>query len=722
MSTVELLGGVWQDLAQRTSVQPATEDGGLWTRLEDVLDPTQLRPKLADDIEVKEFHLRWGNDYAVIANPRELVYFRLELQQLELLRLMDGERTLKEIVVERFRESGDLELTGLVDLVLALYAGNFLEHAYLDVDVAVDRALHPVGKARTKMRRLVKELVIEWNNAEGVVRWTYDHLLKWAFKPVGKLLTAGLFLFGVIAFALAAHSGRYSISGKSLASGAIILLVLNYVSVIIHEMSHAATIVHNGRRIKAAGFLIYFGSPAFFVDSSDGVMMEPRQRVWQAFAGPYGEAVFAGIPVIVLLIFPHMPFADILYRFAVLGYLVVFMNLVPLLELDGYWILSDLIQVPDLRPRSVAFIRHDMWRKLRDRSRFNKQEIGLGLYGIAGFLFTVWSLYIAVFLWQQVFGTFISRLWHGGLGGRLLLLLLVLVIASPAVRGLIKTVLAAGRRLRAIYRRIVFRFESKWRIEAAELIDGLPLFEDVPADVLSDLAGRVKLKGVARGQPIVRQGDRAEAFFVVRRGTLEVIEEHPDTGQERVLRVLGRGEAFGELGLMQGAPRAATVRALEESEVFEIDKGTFERLLQEMANVPTFAPTLQAVAELRDLPSFSHLEPDELSQLLEHGEWVNFGPGEVIIEQGEPGEDFYAVRSGKLEVVRDGQAVTTLEAGSYFGEVALLLSVPRTATVVTLTPVRAFRLGREGFDRFVGWAFKRGTLNPQMPQERTMHH
>jgi cAMP-dependent protein kinase regulator len=173
---------------------------------------------------------------------------------------------------------------------------------------------------------------------------------------------------------------------------------------------------------------------------------------------------------------------------------------------------------------------------------------------------------------------------------------------------------------------------------------------------------------------------------------------------------------------MEGAPRAATVRALEESELFQIDKGTFERLLREMAHVPTFAPTLQATAELRELPSFAHLEADELSELLEHGEWVNFGPGETIIEQGEPGDDFYAVKSGKLEVIRDGQEVASLGPGSYFGEVALLLDTPRTATVVTVTPVRAFRLDREGFDRFLGWAFRRGTLNPQMPQDRTMHH
>ena len=722
LSAVEVLGGVWGELAERTRAQPISEEQHLWTQLEDRLDPTELRPKLAEDVEIKEFQLRWGQNYAMLANPRELIYLRLDPQQLELVRLMDGRRTVKEIVVERFQESGDLEIGGLVDLVLTLYAANFLDKRYIDVDAGIERVIHPESNVRKRARKLVKEQTIDWFGADRFVRSFYNRVMKWAFTRGGKILTAALFVFGVVAFAFVAHSGRYSISGKSLASGALILLALDYVSVFVHEMSHAGAIIHHGRRIKGAGWQIYFGSPAFFVDSVDAVMLEPKKRIWQAVAGPYGEAVLSGIPAIILLLVPHFPMSDILYRFAVLGYLVVFMNLVPLLELDGYWILSDLIQVPDLRPRSIAFIRHDLWRKLRERARLSIQEVGLGLYGIAGFLFSAWCLYIGFYFWRQIFGSFIARLWNGGIGTRLLLALLVLLIAAPAVRGLINALRAVSRRAQAIYRGIAFRFETKWRVEAAELIDALPLFDDVPADILSDLAGRVKLRAAARGQPVVRQGERADAFYVVRRGTLEVIEENPETGKERLLRVLGRGEAFGELGLMEGAPRAATVRALEESELFEIDKGTFERLLKEMAAVPTFAPTLQATAELRELPSFAHLEADELLELLEHGEWVNFGPGEMVIEQGEPGDDFYAVKSGKLGVVRDGEEIASLGPGSYFGEVALLLDTPRTASVVTVTPVRAYRLHREGFDRFLGWAFRRGTLNPQMPQGRTMHH
>jgi CRP-like cAMP-binding protein len=232
----------------------------------------------------------------------------------------------------------------------------------------------------------------------------------------------------------------------------------------------------------------------------------------------------------------------------------------------------------------------------------------------------------------------------------------------------------------------------------------------------------VRLGTFARGQPVVRQGERATAFYVVRQGTLQVVEENPQTGNERVLRVLGRGESFGELGLAEAAPRSATVRALEESRVFEIDKGTFDQLLRDMVNVPQFAPTMQSVVELRELKCFSHLEPDELGELVHRGEWINFAPGDMIFEQGEVGDAFFAIRSGQVDVSQDGQFLRTMGPGSYFGEIALLLDVPRTAAVQARTPVRTFRLDREGFDTLVGDAFRKGTLNPVIAPDRVWQH
>jgi CRP-like cAMP-binding protein/Zn-dependent protease len=713
--------GIW-DRIRRGRIDERTEPpGGLWERLSAEFDPATFRPKLASDAEIKEFRLRWGNDYAMIANPRDLLHYRLEPGELEAVRLMDGTRTVKELVVERFRESGELELEGVADLVRSLQEGGFLDPPFVDTYAAVRRSME-TSVARAKVREFLRTLSVDWTRADGAVRWMYHHGFRLFFKRWVAVVGLVVGVVGFVAFIDVVRSGRFSLSGRSLAIEFLILGALNYFITFTHEMGHALGVVHYGRRIKSAGFMIYYGSPAWFIESSDILMLEPRQRIVQSFAGPVAEIMVAGVASVAAWLYPDALISSTLYKFAVLNYFIIFMNLVPLLELDGYYILSDAIHVPDLRPRSLAFIRHDLWHKLRIRERFSAQEAGLAVYGILGVAFAIFSLYASFFFWRHLFGKLILRMWEGGVLTRLLLVLLAVVIAGPLLRGLSTLVRSGLRRARASWRRVRFRLEQGWRVEAAELIDALPLFDDLPVPVLNDLAGRVRLRTVARGQPVVRQGERPEAFYVVRQGTLHAVEEDPETGDERVLRVLGRGESFGELGLLEARPRAATVRALEEAELFEIDKGTFDQLLADMATVPDFAPTLQQVEELRALPPFQHLEPAQLSELLEHGTWVNLGPGEEIIRQGDPGDAFYGIGSGQVEVVRDGRRTHVLGPGAYVGEVALLLDVPRTATVRTLTPVRAYRLERDGFDRLIGEAFRTGTLNPQSPVERTGLH
>jgi CRP-like cAMP-binding protein len=714
--------GVWERVAAVTPVRHRRRaPPGLWRRLRERVDPARFRPQLAPDVELKEFRLRWGNDYAMIRNPRDLIHYRLEPEEVELVRHMDGTRTVKEIVVDRFRGSGELDLDGVVELIRELRQGGFLVGGYVDAYGAVRRAMSPSMLAR-KAGEFVRTLSIDWSGADRLVRWLYDHGLRWFFNPIAVTIGVILGLAGVVAFVVVVSGGRFTLTGQSLALEFLILITLDYVLTFLHELGHALVIVHYGRKVKSAGFMIYFGSPAFYVEASDALMLDRGQRIVQAAAGPLAELMAAGVASFIALLLPEAAISSVLYKFAVLNYFVLFMNLVPLLELDGYWILSDAIQVPDLRPRSLAFIRHDLVHKLRLRERLSKVEVGLALYGIVGVAFAAFSFYTGFFFWREIFGSLIARMWNGGPISRALLVLLGLVVAGPLVRGALALARSLWRRARGLWDSVRFRLERSWRVEAARMIDTLPLFEDLPADLLGDLAGRVRLRLMAPGQPVIRQGDRPDAFYVVRRGTLQVVEEDPDSGEERVLRTLGRGDSFGELGLLQGAPRAATIRALEEAQLFEVDKGTFDELLADSARAPHFAPTIQAAAELRALDPFADLSSAQLAELLQLGSWINVPPGEQIVRQGEPGDAFYTMGSGQVEVIEDDREVAVLGPGSYFGEVALLLDVPRTATVRARTPVRAFRLEREGFDRLVGEAFRRGRLNPHVLAERSQRH
>jgi hypothetical protein len=173
---------------------------GIWDDLAAKLDPAEFRPQLAPDIEVREFKLRWGNDYAMIANPRDLLHYKLEPGEIELLRLMDGTRTVKEIVVERFRESGDMELSAVADLVRQLQVGNFLTTRFQDTEAAVRRAMVDVSAARLGAREFAKTQSIEWKDAHRLVDWLYRRVLRWFFIPWVVVVSTAAAIIGLALF------------------------------------------------------------------------------------------------------------------------------------------------------------------------------------------------------------------------------------------------------------------------------------------------------------------------------------------------------------------------------------------------------------------------------------------------------------------------------------------------------------------------------------------
>ena len=103
------------------------------------------------------------------------------------------------------------------------------------------------------------------------------------------------------------------------------------------------------------------------------------------------------------------------------------------------------------------------------------------------------------------------------------------------------------------------------------------------------------------------------------------------------------------------------------------------------------------VEALRRAPLFEGLSDKELGEVAVRTDDLDFPAGKVLCREGETGSEFYVIMEGEAEVTRNGQAVATHSPGSFFGEVALVEDVPRTATVTTTTPIRCFMLTRGRF-------------------------
>ena len=111
----------------------------------------------------------------------------------------------------------------------------------------------------------------------------------------------------------------------------------------------------------------------------------------------------------------------------------------------------------------------------------------------------------------------------------------------------------------------------------------------------------------------------------------------------------------------------------------------------------TAAVPESTLALLRSIPIFAPLPPVTLEQLASRLSRVHVPAGEVIFRRGDPGDRFYVIGDGELEIALDGGPPKTLGRGGYFGEIALLRDVPRTATVTTRTEVELYGLERDVF-------------------------
>lgn len=101
---------------------------------------------------------------------------------------------------------------------------------------------------------------------------------------------------------------------------------------------------------------------------------------------------------------------------------------------------------------------------------------------------------------------------------------------------------------------------------------------------------------------------------------------------------------------------------------------------------------------LKGVEAFKNLTPHELTNVAERMTRRQYMPGEIIIREGEVGEELFLISEGEVEVDREGREVARLGPGDFFGELALMSGNPRNANVIATRPVDTYVLGKDDFD------------------------
>jgi putative peptide zinc metalloprotease protein len=678
---------------------------GIWAVLRERLDYASFVPRLVPDIERAELQRRDGTTYFVLKNPRGErgagLYVRLEPEDIELIDLMDGQRTVQDVLVAHLERRGTFALDRLARVTAALGANGFFgeERPPIYEKLMARKALRdPLVRLSILLRRLIMWDIARWNNADRVVGVVY-RLGGWvAFTRVGGALVLLLALAGIVVWIREVGAGRHGLAsvGGSYALGIFALTVLQVVAISVHEAGHALAIRHYGRRVRRLGLMIYYLFPCAYVDATDMAMATRRQRIVVALSGPIGGATVGAICAFVAAANDGIV-GGIAFQGASLFTFQLVLNLVPILELDGYQVLVDLLDAPFLRQRSMAFARTAIVRKLRRRERWSPREVGLGLFGAFAIATSLLVLVFSLTLWQSRVAIAANELFARGPVGVLGLALLVLVFVGPILVALAMRLVAAVRTFARARTNRARRAHFGTLREKAAVLARIRFLAGLSGPALLAIASHLDDHQVEAGESVVTADEVGDRFYLVRTGRLQAISRDGS-----VLGTILAGEGFGELALLDRKPRGATVRALESCVLWSLDRGHFERWVRDRYEI---AARIRASADeraaLAALPFFRGLDALELDRISQRLVTRRVGAGQAVFREGDVGDRYYIVREGQAEVAVGGSVVRTLARGAGFGDLALLFGKPRTATVTAVTDLVLAGLAREDFLRLV---------------------
>lgn len=318
-----------------------------------LVDGLRLRPDLVIEPVEEE-----GALYFVIKDPASERFFRVKPLEHFLISQFDGATPLDTI---RRRASEEKKVL-VSEEVLVKFAEKFRELGLLVPEAA------PPAAARASRRGL------QWT---GFLTFKLplarpQALVDWVYPKVRLCFTKPFVVFAALAIALAAglalaHRSELAFGLVEAVSVEGLLLVVATITAVtfVHELAHAVTCRHFGGRVSDMGFLFLYLLPCFYVNVSDTYLFrERRERLWVLFAGGFMELFVWALAVLGWRVLaPDVFFSRVLFAvIAVCGVRSLF-NFNPLIKMDGYFLLSDVLGITNLRREALDGLSHSL-RKL----------------------------------------------------------------------------------------------------------------------------------------------------------------------------------------------------------------------------------------------------------------------------------------------------------------------------------------------------------------------
>ncbi len=655
-------------------------------RLASVLAKGLRRPKLRSDLKISE-QVFGGEVTYMMHDPLSGNYGRVGAFDYEVMKRCDGTRTPAEIAATLTELYPDQPLT---EAEVATWLDNmdpvFWERGVGEKNLAILQKIRDERKQRVDRSNIFNIVFPGWDPDRFLER--IHPYFRWMYTREFVAVTGLLFvLTGVIVASdwtriLQDTAEFYNFTNKTAYDLWIFWLIVFFVSG-VHELGHALTCKHFGGHVNSIGLLLIYFTPAFYTDTSASYLFERAyKRLWVIFAGIWVELVVCALATFIWYLAPPGSFiGDLSYKTLLLtGVSGVFFNLNPLMKFDGYYALSQWLEIDNLREDSFDYVWLWMRRHLLG------QEVELPPVGrrkrriflLYGWLAIGYSLLVLYVFLQFVNNIFVSKFgdWGSWLtaGAVFLLMRKRVQRALPRVR--------AG--LRSLKEKVMV-----WRLTRLQQVAGVALFivvfvypptaTKVSTDFILEPGQRAEVRAAADGwvkQVFIREGESVEE------GSVLALLSNPEL-EARVATLSGE-RALAERRLL--AARAGS--ELAEIQKHQKDMERLEVALEE-ARRKHGALTLRA-------PVAGVVTTPQIAQRV--GEYLSTGATFTEVADRRTMRARVLVRDWELEDVSEGASVKlnvrAYPLRTFSGRVQRILPAAATDRPVS-DPAKIERKGQE---------------------------
>jgi putative peptide zinc metalloprotease protein len=484
-----------------------------------------------------------GKLFVVVKDPVTARYFRFTASQAALLELLHEPISASALAAEASKK---LNASIPVQTIEGFLKS--LEDKWLLDTLEIREKLATVESHKLQDRNLLYWKLVSFN-PEGIFNWLLART-RWAFTKAFHGFAALSILSGLSISYLHWDEFRGGVASLWNVHGLLFLWLVTFTIVTIHEFSHGLTCCHFGGKVKEVGFMLIYFQPAFYCDVSDSWMFPSRRdRMWVTFAGGYVQLVVWGLCTIVWRITDqHTVINQIVLVVIVYSGLQTLFNFNPLIKLDGYYFLSDYLEIPNLRAKAFQSLWDWVARRHKCAHPWKEERAQLA-YGTASILF---STTLLIYVYATLYNWATSRFAFAGLVGFVMFSTYTLRrTAGESIAGLRAVATRASYRkwrnlgIGAVFAAVVFI--GRWELK-------------IPAE----------FKVLARNESIVRtQTEGIIVEMLVREGSRvakgDVLARLRDfSKQEKISESIGQLEAKrSELALLRAGARPEEVERKE---------------------------------------------------------------------------------------------------------------------------------------------------------------